>query len=74
MMPELGRTTVDKKALALIREWIAAMPPVAPVGGRSLRPNSFTQTQPDRQTAVTESGDRGRAAGTSCGQRNGPPP
>ncbi len=29
MMPELGRTTVDKQALALIREWIAAMPPVA---------------------------------------------
>jgi hypothetical protein len=29
MMPELGRTTVDTKALALIREWIAAMPPVA---------------------------------------------
>lgn len=29
MMPELGRTTVDRKALALIRDWIAAMPPVA---------------------------------------------
>jgi uncharacterized repeat protein (TIGR03806 family) len=29
MMPELGRTTVDKQALALIREWIAAMPPVS---------------------------------------------
>ncbi len=29
VMPELGRTTVDTKALALIREWIAAMPPVA---------------------------------------------
>ena len=28
MMPELGRTLVDKQALALIREWIAAMPPV----------------------------------------------
>lgn len=26
MMPELGRTTVDKKALALIRDWIASMP------------------------------------------------
>jgi uncharacterized repeat protein (TIGR03806 family) len=29
MMPELGRTTVDKQALALIRDWIASMPPVA---------------------------------------------
>ncbi len=27
-MPELGRTVVDEKALALIREWITAMPPV----------------------------------------------
>ena len=29
MMPELGRTTVDKQALALIRDWIASMPPVS---------------------------------------------
>lgn len=29
MMPELGRTTVDKPALALIRQWIAEMPPVS---------------------------------------------
>jgi uncharacterized repeat protein (TIGR03806 family) len=27
LMPELGRTVVDEKGLALIREWIAAMPP-----------------------------------------------
>ncbi len=27
MMPELGRTQVDHDGLALIREWIAAMPP-----------------------------------------------
>jgi uncharacterized repeat protein (TIGR03806 family) len=26
-MPELGRTVIDEKAVALIREWIAAMPP-----------------------------------------------
>ena len=29
-MPELGRTVVDEKALALIEQWIAAMPPVTP--------------------------------------------
>ncbi len=28
LMPELGRTVVDEKAVALIHEWIAAMPPV----------------------------------------------
>ncbi len=28
LMPELGRTVVDEKGVALIREWIAAMPPV----------------------------------------------
>lgn len=28
LMPELGRTVVDEKGLALIRDWIAAMPPV----------------------------------------------
>jgi hypothetical protein len=26
MMPEQGRSTVHREALALIREWIAAMP------------------------------------------------
>jgi uncharacterized repeat protein (TIGR03806 family) len=30
LMPELGRTVVDREALALISEWIAGMPPVAP--------------------------------------------
>jgi len=30
LMPELGRTTVDEKALAMIEQWIAAMPPVTP--------------------------------------------
>lgn len=30
LMPELGRTVVDEKAVALIRDWIAAMPPVSP--------------------------------------------
>lgn len=29
-MPEIGRTLIDEKAVALIREWIAAMPPAAP--------------------------------------------
>lgn len=29
LMPELGRTVVDREALALIREWIATMPPAA---------------------------------------------
>ncbi len=29
LMPELGRTVVDEKAVALIREWIGAMPPVS---------------------------------------------
>jgi uncharacterized repeat protein (TIGR03806 family) len=28
MMPELGRTVVDAKGIALVRAWIAAMPPV----------------------------------------------
>lgn len=28
LMPELGRTVVDEKAVALIRDWIAAMPAV----------------------------------------------
>jgi uncharacterized repeat protein (TIGR03806 family) len=28
MMPELGRTVVDAQGLALMRDWIAAMPPV----------------------------------------------
>ena len=27
LMPELGRTVVDEKGLALIREWITALPP-----------------------------------------------
>lgn len=30
LMPELGRTVVDKEGLALIREWIAGMPPATP--------------------------------------------
>jgi uncharacterized repeat protein (TIGR03806 family) len=29
LMPELGRTVVDEKAVALIREWIGSMPPVS---------------------------------------------
>jgi uncharacterized repeat protein (TIGR03806 family) len=28
MMPELGRTVVDPQGLALVREWIASLPPV----------------------------------------------
>jgi uncharacterized repeat protein (TIGR03806 family) len=28
MMPELGRTVVDSQGLALVREWIASLPPV----------------------------------------------
>lgn len=28
MMPELGRTVVDRRGLALVRDWIASMPPV----------------------------------------------
>jgi|JI10StandDraft_1071094.scaffolds.fasta_scaffold25506_4 uncharacterized repeat protein (TIGR03806 family) len=30
LMPELGRTVVDEKAVALIRQWISAMPPITP--------------------------------------------
>ena len=30
LMPELGRTVIDREALALIREWIAGMAPAAP--------------------------------------------
>ena len=30
LMPELGRTVVDQEGLALIREWIAGMPPSTP--------------------------------------------
>jgi hypothetical protein len=29
MMPELGRTMVDKQAVALMRSWIQSMPPAA---------------------------------------------
>jgi uncharacterized repeat protein (TIGR03806 family) len=30
LMPELGRTVIDEKGLALIRDWIADMPPATP--------------------------------------------
>lgn len=30
MMPELGRSTVDQRGLALVRDWIASMPPPEP--------------------------------------------
>jgi hypothetical protein len=30
MMPELGRTVVDPEGLALVREWIASLPPARP--------------------------------------------
>jgi uncharacterized repeat protein (TIGR03806 family) len=30
LMPELGRTVVDRQGLKLIRDWIASMPPLSP--------------------------------------------
>jgi len=33
MMPELGRALIHEEGVALIRDWIRAMPAQAPPGG-----------------------------------------